>query len=510
MARWQQWPSSFTQQKRTISFGRKSPAVIVQYIHLPKTYRDEDGLPFQKDNEELGMDQVIQVFGGLRMSPTRADRLLRILHGRRVAGTLDDPAFSDNTADYSQRDINQALAYLRKTVPVDEVINAGLRAEDELRQLGIAVDQEEQGEETTTATTTTTETKEKEDDGEKSAQDERRALYGESILDKIRASNRARQEAQEAAEAEQRRLEEMEAAQNWGGVAEYDPTLHRGLHPQQLAHYEAATSDLEAPPDVPRWRPLLPVTAFFVVTLGALYAVVHAVGPRPGQEVAAAGGVKDSRLAVGAVVLLNVLVFVAWKRVRLWKFLNKHWVLDFVAPRPHQLLTAMTTHLHADYLVRNSLWLLAGGTLFADEVGPLPFLATYVASGACAFIANLYWHVARGVHTYIMGASSATFGAVCAYFWLYRFDGFKVLGLPPDPYQGIQGLGIIGILATFFALAPIARGVNVAANAGHLVGMLAGMGCAALVEKPWKAAKEGRLLEEAGAGEEKREQGKAS
>lgn len=471
--------------------------VITQYIRLPKTYKDEEGLPYQGE-EELRMEQVIDVFGRLHMSPARANKLLKILHGRRVAGTLDDPAFSENTATFSQAEINQALKYLRKTVPVDEILNAGLRAEDELRQLETDL---EQGEATTEG---------KDDDGkvpEKTAEDERRAIYGESILDNIRAQNRARREAEEAAEEEQRRLEEMEAAQNWGGLAEYDPKLHRGLHPQQLKHYEAATSDLEAPPDVPRWRLLLPVTTFFIVGLGALCLVVNMVEPRPGKEVME--GIKDSQIAVGSIVLLNVLVFVTWKRVRLWKFLNKHWVLDFVTPRPYQLLTAMTTHLNANYLLKNSIWLIAGGTLFADEVGPVPFLATYVASGMCGFMVNMFWHVVRGVNTYMMGASSATFGTVCAYFWLYRFDGFKILGLPPDPYQGIQGLGIIGTIMTFFALVPIVRGVNSAANLGHLVGMLTGMGCAALVEKRWKGAQEERMLEEADVEEKNREQKKA-
>lgn len=485
--------SSFAQQQRTL-FAFKSQRVITEYVYLPDTYKDEEGLPFQEQGEEeegLSREETAEIFPGLNMAPARAYKLLQILHGRRVAGTLDDPSLAENTATFTPSEINNALEYLRKTVPVDEILNAGLRAEDELRQLEVDLAQDENE-------TTHVDRKAP----EKDAVDDRRAIYGESILDQIRAANIARREAEERAEEEQRKREEEMAAQNWGGLAQYDSKLHRGLHPQQVQHYEAATSDLNAPPDIPRWRVLLPITTFFIVVLGGLYFAVSQVAPRPGAELLE--GISEGRVAVGSVALLNLLVFVAWKRVRLWKFLNQHFILDFVTPRPHQLLTAMFTHLNANYLLKNTLWLVAGGTLFAEEVGAVPFLATYLASGMSGFMWTMVSHVVRGELTYMMGASSATFGVVCAYFWLYRFDGFKVLGLPPDPYQGIQGLGIIGLIMMFYALMPIARGNkgNVAWS-GHLVGMLTGMASASVMEKKWKVAKGERMLAEDEAEEKK-------
>lgn len=492
--RYQPW--SLQQQKRAfLNFKRQT--VITEYRHLPEAYKDEEGLPFQ-EVEALDRNETINIFPGLHMTPTRAYRLLAILHGRRVAGTLDDPNLAQNTAMYSRKEIKKALDYLRKTVPVDELLNAGLRAEDELRQMG-AMPQED---ETTTKTTTTVL---KADIDEKAApskkkrkltpEEERRALYGESILDRIRAQNTARRDAEERAEEERRRLEDEKAAQNWGGLATYDPKLHRGLRPQQLKHYEAATSPLDAPPDVPRWRVLAPMMTFLVVALGVLYFLVDQVaGPQPGG-VEVLKGISVGRMTVYTIVLLNVLTFVAWKRVRLWKFLNRNFVLDFVTPRPHQLLTAMFTHLNANYLAKNMTVLLLGGSLLADEVGPVPFVATYFASSMCAMMFSMFSHVVRGIHTYTMGASSAALGVTCAYFWLYRFDGFKILGLPPDPYQGIQGLGIIGLVMSFFALIPLARGQQVASQVGHLNGMLTGIACAALMEKKWKLAKGEKMLE---------------
>lgn len=443
------------------------------------------------------------------MSPPRATRLLKILHGRRVAGTLDDPSLRANTAMFTRREIDKALSYLRDEIPVDEVLNAGLRAEDELRELEAEVapldskqtSATEAGEEADAAET---KTKKKAKDGSP------HSVYGEGALDRIRESNIARREAEERAEAEQRRREEEAAAQNWGGLTPYDPALHRGLHPKQLEHYEAATSGLEAPPEIPRWRVLLPTTAFAAAVLAALYLVVDKVAPpRPGREVFPAndtdgdgggrGGITEAQVVVGAIVLVNVAVFIAWRRVRLWKHLNRHFVLDFVTPRPYQILTAMVTHQDPRHLLRTMFLAAAGGSLLIGEVGPVPFLATYAASGVCGYLATLWTHVLRGdALLYMFGASSAGFGVICAYFWLYRFDGFKILGLPPDPYEGLQGLGIIGLLVAFFALVPMARGQGGGVDwMSHLAGMLTGMGCASMMEGRWRRAKAERMLQEA-------------
>lgn len=418
------------------------------------------------------------------MTPSRATKLLKILHGRRVAGTLDDPSLRVNTRMYSQQEIDKALKYLRNTVPVDEILNAGLRAEDELRELESGTTAKESDSEETAAA-------EAQEDAVEDKEDKPRSIYGVSILDRIRQANIARAEAEERAEAEQREKEDQAAAQNWGGLTSYDPSLHRGLHPKQLEHYEAATSDLEAPPETPRWRVLLPTTIFVSALLASLYLIVTNVAPPR------AGSSLEANITVGAIVLLNVGMFIAWKRVRLWKYLNRHFILDFVTPRPHQILTAMATHQDPKHLLKTMLALFVGGTLLVPEVGPVPFVATYVASGVCGFLATMYTHVARGMMVYMFGASSAGFGVICAYFWLYRFDGFKVLGLPPDPLQGLQGLGVIGLLLSFFALVPMVRGQGGNVDwMSHLVGMLTGIGCAAMMEGHWRAYKVDQVLDE--------------
>lgn len=492
-APWRSPSARIDQQTRTL-FGRKAQSVLTDYIHLPADYKDEKGLAFRQGGggNALKLADIIRIFPGMhKMTPSRATTLLRILHGRRVAGTLDDPSLRVNTMMYSQREIDKALEYLRKEIPVDEILNAGLRAEDELRELEADISVKESDSDGTDAAEA------REEDNAESNEKNGRSVYGDSILDKIREANIARAKAEERAEAEQRKREEEAAAHNWGGLTSYDPSLHRGLHPQQLEHYESATSDLEAPPETPRWRILLPTTAFVAALLASLYLVVaNLAPPRPGSPL-------ETNITVGAIVLLNVGMFIAWKRVRLWKYLNRHFILDFVTPRPHQIVTAMTTHQDPRHLFKTMLALFVGGSLLIPEVGPVPFVATYIASGVCGFLATMYTHVARGMMVYMFGASSAGFGVICAYFWLYRFDGFKVLGLPPDPLQGLQGLGVIGLLMSFFALVPMVRkqGGNVDWMS-HLVGMLTGIGCASMLEGRWKAHRVAQEYSE-GAAEER-------
>ncbi|KAG6041630.1 hypothetical protein E4U41_003243, partial [Claviceps citrina] len=118
---------------RTIFSAASRPGNIIRhYEHVPRDYRDQTGLRFSA--RDLSDEQIARVFGR-GLDAATGNRLLRILHGRRVAGTLDDPAFAAHTAQFPEELLARGLDYLRQTVPVNEVLNAGLRAEDELNQM---------------------------------------------------------------------------------------------------------------------------------------------------------------------------------------------------------------------------------------------------------------------------------------------------------------------------------------------------------------------------------------
>jgi len=81
----------------------------------------------------LDTSEVASIFGS-EVTPKSANKLLKVIHGRRIAGTLEDPAHFPKTDAESLLHTN-ALEYLRENYPIDEIAAAGRRAEEELRIL---------------------------------------------------------------------------------------------------------------------------------------------------------------------------------------------------------------------------------------------------------------------------------------------------------------------------------------------------------------------------------------
>lgn len=477
------------QQRRTF-FG--SSRVVTNYVDLPPGYEDGEGLPFGKD--ELDKATITTIFGGSAdMTPWRANKLLRILHGRRVAGSLEDPEVQVNTASFTDREIKQGLDWLRAHVPVDEITNAGLRAEDELRVLESAAesgaDADAPAGEDPTA-------------GRKSSpwlyrETGDKNVYGESIIDKIRARNVARREAEEKALEEKRKQEEEAAQQNWGGLSTTQGGGARqvAMSAKEEAYRAEATSGLDAPPETPRWRLLLPTTVF-VAALVPLLWWASGFYTAPPEDRRLVPWLTQGNATVYALMLANLAVFVAWRRMGWWKFLNKHAILDMVEPRPLGAVSAIFSHQAASHLAENMfvLWLLGGLLLHGGDASRAEYLTVFVGSGAAGFLASLYKCVLTRHLTYGLGASSAVFGVICCYFWLHRFEGFKILDLPPDPANGIQGLGIIGLIVGLNLIPLFRRLPGQKDWISHLAGIATGIGFARLIEERRKGEKESENL----------------
>ncbi|KAK2611210.1 hypothetical protein N8I77_004576 [Diaporthe amygdali] len=479
---WRSSPRRIEHPRRTF-FG--SSGVVTDYVDLPPGYEDEEGLPFRRDGE---LDQVTTntIFkGSPDMTSWRANKLLRILHGRRVAGSLEDPELQGNTASFTEREIQQALGYLRAHVPVDEIANAGLRAEDELRALESMAESESEedgAQKDVSARGKSSPWSLYRESGDKN-------VYGDSILDKIRARNIARREAEEKALEEKRKQEEEAAQQNWGGLAttEDGRTRQVAMSPKEEAYRAEATSELEAPPETPRWRLLLPTT-IFVAALVPLLWWASGLYSAPAEDRRLVPWLTQKDATIYGLLLVNLAVFVAWRRMGAWKFLNKHAIMDMVMPRPTGAVAAIFSHQAASHLVENMfvLWLLGG--LLLDDASRAEYLAVFVGSGAAGFLASLYKCVLTRHLTYGLGASSAVFGVICCYFWLHRFEGFKILDLPPDPANGMQGLGIIGLIVGLNLIPAFRQLPGQKDWISHLVGIATGIGFATLIEERRKGS----------------------
>ncbi|KAH6689138.1 hypothetical protein F5X68DRAFT_205048 [Plectosphaerella plurivora] len=432
--------------------------IIDRYEDLPESYTDKEGLPFRKT--DLSSSEVKRIFGpGIKSAA--ANRLLRILHGRRVAGTLDDPAYHGNTSSFSQDDKTKALVYLRRTIEVDELLNAGLRAEDELRELELEAAGEVDPLDDPVAAANAKLAARKPD-----------PVYGDSVFDGIRARNIAKREEQERIEAEERAEQERLRP---GPLAKLDDKP-RELSPRMQQWMEQGTSNLEAPPELSHFERLLPSTAF-VALLVVTVAGLAAIYTPPSDYDRLFPEISPAYATVGAIVAINLAVHLAWRIPPLWGFLNRYFILVHGVPKAPTVLTSVFSHQHFLYhLIPNMIGLCAIGPALHDDIGRAGFLAIYLASGAMGFLGSLYWFTLRGILTSAtIGASGAVYGIFTGYFWLHRFDSFKILNFPPDPLDGPQGLVFIAMAIGLHIWGVTRKGAKITDYPSHLAGMATGL-----------------------------------
>ncbi|KAI1185934.1 hypothetical protein F5B17DRAFT_10904 [Nemania serpens] len=458
---------------------------ITRYIDLPDSYRDAEGLPFRR--EDLTQKEANRIFPSNLPAP-QANLLLKILHGRRVAGTLDDPTLAVNTREFRIADQKRALAYLREHIPVDEVLNAGLRAEDELE----VIEQQEtadSGTEAESEVTTSPPTPSSTPSSTPSPTQAEPAEaptgrlpkkpgsdspYGESNLDRIRAANIAKREAEEARLEEERQKRVEELASEHVGTLQTELAKPREMSAFRKKYMERATSDLEDVPEMSVWRRLLPTmgVAVLVVAASMAFAALYQAPPASRRLWP---DIPPAAATCLALIAANVAVWALWKFPPAWVFMNRYMLVVASTPRPLQIVGATFSHQSFKHLVPNMMLLWIFGTRVHDEIGRGNFLALYLSSGAIGFAASLLHLVLwRGLTFTTLGASGGVYAVVTAYFWMYKFDEFKILGYPPDPISGPQGLGFLGLILGTHLVPLFSKRIHNVDMVSHLAGMVVG------------------------------------
>ncbi|KAI1467494.1 rhomboid-domain-containing protein [Daldinia caldariorum] len=457
---------------------------ITHYTKLPDDYEDSQGLPFRK--EDLNQREVNQIFGGAHLPAPLANKLLRILHGRRVAGTLNDPNLRVNTAQFSAMDQRKALGYLRANIPVDEVINAGLRAEDELRLLEQANENGEQQPEEISSQDLPPDTATHETPiptGRLPKIRETNSPYGVSPLDRIRAHNIAKREAEEKRLEEERKKREEEEALSNSGTLQIEQNKPKELSPMMRKFTERATSDLKAPPEMKAWERLLPQAIMTVLIFAGciLYALVY-TPPKRAERMWP--DIPPAAATCLALIGINLTIWMAWKFPPAWRLLNRYFLVVPATPRPFQLIGAMFSQQNFSHVFLNMVGLWFFGTRLHDEVGRANLLAIYFFSGALGFMFSLTRLVlTNGLSYTTLGSSGSVYGIIAAFFWLHKYDEFKLFGFPPDPMSGPQGLAFIGLILGLHVLPLFSRKGHNTDIPSHLGGMVAGIAGAELIKR---------------------------
>ncbi|KAL2122723.1 hypothetical protein VTJ04DRAFT_3178 [Mycothermus thermophilus] len=472
-----------------------TPSVITHYVDLPPNYTDEEGLPFAK--RDLEAYEVLEIFGPSISTPD-ANKLLRILHGRRVAGTLDDPQVKVNTKRFSAKHQEIALEYLRRKVPVDEVINAGLRAEDELAALeGGAIEEadaeweeaqkggkavEAEGEPTKAGRLKLY--KEENQDSPKPTKPDPSSVYGKSALDEIRAINKAKWEALlKKQEEERKKREEEERYGKAGPLAVAGERQTRQLSPKMQEYIARATSDLKEPPKM-TWRQRIGPSALLVLGVTGICLAFAEFYRPPKRDSRLFPDIPPAAATVGTLIIANLLGWVLWKVPPMWAILNRHFLIVPATPRAFSMFGALFSHQSFMHFLQNMIVLWFMGVRLHDEIGRGPFLATYFTSGTMASLGTLTWAVLRSRFDITsLGASGAIYGIGAAYLWMHRFDYFKVLGLPPPPSEGVQGMTLLA-LAVALNIGALFTAKRFSIDiTSHMVGTGVGIASAYVVEK---------------------------
>lgn len=445
-----------------------SKRIITKYEELPQNYSEAQGLPFSA--EPLQKEDVLVIFGK-GIDANSANRLLSLLHGRRVAGTLADPDAPGSLNVYEERARQIGLAWLRKNVPVDEIRSAGLQAEKELAAMEaeLVTDSERLG-----------------FCRPNSVPREKKDVYGRGVLDAVREEKAKELDERERAQ----KAQADEIRQNTGPLEVSTPRskveLRRpGENPRLKYYLERAKVLPNTPPEMSMFRRLWPSGLLVVgVVLGCIvFSQVYRPPKRSGRlmpEIPPAGAT-----FIG-IFLVNLAIFGLWHHPPAFRILNKYFMTTPGYPYPLSLIGNIFSHQSLSHFAVNMAVLYFVGTRLHDEVGRGNFLAIYLACGALGSFASLAsWVIKGNFVSSSLGASGALAGIIATYLWLNSNESVKLLGVfPPDSWPGIPSIAFLALLIgmDIFCLTKWNKTPVTLDHWAHLGGYAAGIGAAELLK----------------------------
>jgi rhomboid-like protein len=420
----------------TVSFSHESrrafhESCILRKLKPYKEPKGEQGLRFQKG--ELSPEELKAIFGTACPPAIFANRLLRILHGRRVDGTLDLPPPDDiqRGIDRYPDAVPDALQWLQKNYPIDEeaAIEARIRREEaaaEQENPAVLMQRaEDLGLYKPQSGRYQAPLSEKEGD-----------VFGQSQLDKIRAKN------MEKAAKEEEELEQQISQIQANVEARQDQST--ALTKQTEHGVEVAQEGIPQPNEFDKWvlraknratskltlespevvritamQRLLPSFIFVVIVTGLSYLFAqYWVPPKRSERI-----MYDTSLSfatVAGIFAANMLIYTLWKFPPMWRLLNRYCVSVPGQPRALSMVGNIFSHQGIYHLCLNMAWMFLLGLSLHEDVGRGTFLGIYFASGAISSYASLANFVAKGIYTTSsMGASGAVSGIVAAYCMIH-------------------------------------------------------------------------------------------
>lgn len=485
-ARTSRGKSSLQSRWQERAYATAPPKLVTKFEELPPTYTDEGGLPYY--SRPLAKKEVAALFGR-EIDPIVADKVLRVLQGRRVAGTLQDPSLPRPHPEMDKIMKVTALKWLRRNIVVNERQSAGRRAEMELAAMGEDV-------------TAPAATKEYNPQSKSSGN-------SKSVLDAVREAKEKEWEEKVAKRDALRAQNMAEMAENSGGLVTHDDRgveLRRPGENELLKHYTALASKVvpEVPPDYTTFQRLWPSA---LVTLAVIAGCVVYSGsytpPKPGDRMFK--DIPPSVVTIGSIIAFNTFIWAAWHHPPAWRVLNKYFLSVPGYPRALAVLGNAFSHQTFNHLAMNMIFMYIMGTQLHDQIGRGNFLALYFGAAVTGSFASLAFHVVtKRFHVSSLGASGALNGVIAATLYLNWNNSMRLFGiLPPEPYQGPTGMFWLTLLIAYelWSLKRKSLHPSLYDNVAHLGGMFGGLaGVEAMRTRASNRARERRRLMESTRG----------
>ncbi|KAL1990654.1 hypothetical protein VTN49DRAFT_6493 [Thermomyces lanuginosus] len=392
----------------------------------------ERGVPIR--SEPLSASEIKAIFGPTaNISPQMGNRVLAVLQGRRLAGTLDQPLPADIRRTVPSRTIERGLQWLRENHPVDEdaAIMARIEREEREEEERLLKHAEEMG-------------MLHPQSGYWGAQlGQQGDVYGRSVFKETRERNEKRlleeaeRERKEWLEGELKDREKIQRQQmqlqKHMELAEYNPSEVVEARPRAdpkerpfLAwaqkHYiraENNDADFSQVTTAQRIFPSL-LVSLVTLTLAYLFAsnyeeptVYDRLWPQ----------LSMTTTTIGALAGVNVAIWLLWKFPPAWRTLNRYFISVPLYPYALSAVGSVFSHQALKHLATNMaiLWLI--GSRLHDEVSRGDFLALYVSAGVVGSMTSLTAHVLLKKLTITsLGASGAIAGLVGAWCTLHAND----------------------------------------------------------------------------------------
>ncbi|POS87531.1 hypothetical protein EPUL_001923 [Erysiphe pulchra] len=439
---------------------RKECIIITEFDQLPDDYDDSRGLAYRQTPISAAEAKVI--FGEI-IDVGTADRVLRGIHGRRVAGTLEDPLYNNV---FEKNVVDKALAWLRENVPVNEDLNAGLRAEKELAEMeaDLISDAERIG-------------------IYRPNSGIGKNVYGDSVIDKIRELNVKKRELEEEQKAnEMEKINQANEVFQNSGLLEIPTNKvkleRREEHPRLKYYRERANVLPDTPPVMTTWQRLWP-SGLLMLGVVACSLVFTEVYIPPKETARVFPEMPLSAATVIGIIITNSTIFFLWRVPIFWRLLNKYFIMFPGYPRPLSLLGCSWSHQSISHLVLNMGLLYVFGTRLHEHIGRGNFLALYLSAGTMSnFFSLTCWVLLKNFSSSSLGASGAVIAVMTAFLLCNISEKIPSIGLfPQDAWPFISAtILFLSLSVDLFALKRFhtsGKGLTID-HYGHIGGYLVG------------------------------------